>query len=59
LDVFELVLRQQMLNNVNGENAVFPAEKCVTLLQKVQETRNLLKRNINTRLLLENLMLQI
>jgi len=57
----ELVLRKQMLMSVTSDNGngILPAEKCVTLLQKIQEAKKLLKNNINSRLILENLMLNV
>lgn len=59
LDIFQLVLRRQMMMNINGENGILQLEKVVKLLEKTHEAQELLKRNINTRLLLENMMLAI
>jgi DNA polymerase-3 subunit delta' len=59
LEIFQAVIRKQMLMNVNGKSVIFPLEKCVGLLQNVQDTKQMLKRNINKRLLLENLMLNL
>ncbi len=59
LAMLELTVRAELLAAAGGENALLSLDKCVKLLQKTQETRKLLKNNVNLRLLLENLMLII
>ena len=59
LDIFQLVLRKEMMMNMDGESGILSLEKSVKLLEKAHEAQELLKRNINTRLLLENMMLAI
>lgn len=59
LAMLELLVRGEMVAAAGGKNALLSLDKCVKLLQKTQETRKLLKNNVNLRLLLENLMLTI
>jgi len=55
LDTFAAVMRVKMLEEEDG-----PARlKTVRLMGEIQKSRDLTKRNVNTRLLLENLMLQL
>lgn len=59
LDIFQLVLRKQLLMDVRGDHGIFSRDKLLRLLEQAQEARELLKRNVNTRLLLENMMLSL
>jgi DNA polymerase III delta' subunit len=55
LHIFQLVLRKQLF----ADNAIIPQEKAVLLLRYIQKMQQYLKLNVNTRLLLENMMLLI
>ena len=56
LDTFTAVLRQEMLEKAkNGESV----QKFTALIEEAQQARDLLKRNVNNRLLLENLVLHL
>jgi DNA polymerase III subunit delta' len=55
LDTFTAVLRDKMLEQDDGAART----KTLRLLGEVQQSRDLVKRNVNTKLLLENLMLQL
>lgn len=59
LDIFQLVLRKQLLMDVRGEHGIFSRDKLLHLLDQVQKSQELLKRNVNSRLLLENMMLSL
>ena len=59
LDVFLLVLRYKMLDEVREPGAEHAIPKTLKTLADAQRARNLLKRNVNTRLLFENLMLEV
>lgn len=59
LDIFQLVLRKQLLMDVRGERGIFSRDKLLHLLEQAQKSQELLKRNVNTRLLLENMMLSL
>ena len=59
LDVFQVVLRRELLVNAEGKRAILGRDKILQLLDKVMEAQYLLQRNINARLLLENMMLTI
>jgi len=56
LDVFISVLRQEMLERVENGNGVTEIAALITEAQKAQD---LLKRNVNNRLLLENLVMHL
>ena len=58
LDVFLAVLRKQLLKQ-SAVNDLTGATKTSLIIQKVHQTHELLKRNVNTRLVLENLMLAL
>jgi len=55
LDTFTAVLRAKMLEQDNGPERM----RTLNLLGEVQQSRDLVKRNVNTKLLLENLMLKL
>ncbi|MBD3328759.1 AAA family ATPase [Candidatus Peregrinibacteria bacterium] len=59
LDILLLVLRKELIAGAGGINASIPKEKAVNLTVKILKAKELMKRNVNTRLLLENLMLSI
>lgn len=59
LNVFELAVRRELLVNIRGERATLPREKLLKLLELTREARVLMRSNVNTRLLLENMMLAI
>ncbi len=59
LDVFQVVLRRELLVNAEGKRAILGRDKILQLLDKVMEAQYLLQRNVNARLLLENMMLTI
>jgi len=59
LDIFQFVLRKELLLASRGERGIFPPEKLLRLLEQVRKTQELLKRNVNARLLLENMMLSL
>lgn len=59
LDIFQLVLRKQLLMDVRGERGIFSRDKLLHLLEQAQKSQELLKRNVNSRLLLENMMLSL
>lgn len=59
LDIFQLVVRGQLLMDVRGEHGIFSRDKLLRLLDQVQQSQELLRRNVNTRLLLENMMLSL
>ncbi len=59
MNVFELVLRHELLVNIRAERATLPKEQLMKLLELTQEARHLMKSNVNTRLLLENMMLAL
>ncbi len=56
MDIFTAVLRKKLLEMPGGANA---AGGTINLIRETQKAQDLLKRNVNTRLLLENLMLQL
>lgn len=56
LDIFQLVLRKNMVMNTTGEGGILTQEKVLELLEKVDKIREYSTRNVNTRMLLENLM---
>jgi len=58
LEMFELVLRNFLVAD-EGENVIMPREKAAELLVKSSTVRESLKRNVNTRMLLENLMFSV
>ena len=55
LGVFLVVLRKAMLGTDDADRL----KKITNLIKRVQEAKGLLKRNVNSRLLLENLMLNL
>lgn len=55
LHIFQLVLRKQLFE----DDAIISKEKAVLLLRYIQKMQQYLKFNVNTRLLLENMMLLI
>lgn len=55
LDTFSAILRAKMLEEPDGPARI----KTVRLLDGVRKSRGLIKNHVNTRLLLENLMLQL
>lgn len=57
LDTFAAVLRKSLLEDGPGNEAL--KRKRISLIRETQKAQDLLKRNVNTRLLLENLMLQL
>lgn len=59
VDMLQLVLRRELMMNVAGERAIFSRDKLVGLLDKALEAQHLLQRNVNSRLLLENMMLAL
>lgn len=59
LDIFQLVLRRELLDGVRGQGGATPREKLLYLLEQARNAQELLKRNVNTRLMLENIMLSI
>lgn len=60
LSALEFAARKRMLGAAGVQELNLPnADKYVKLLQKTLETRRLLKNNVNTRLLLENLLMSL
>ncbi len=57
LDIFTAVLRQHLLEN--GVADPESRSRTVALVKEAQKARDLLKRNVNKRLVLENLMLNL
>lgn len=56
LEALQEVLRKEMIEKTGDEAAV---KKVLLLLREAQKAHDLLKRNVNKKLLLENLMLQL
>jgi DNA polymerase III subunit delta' len=56
LDIFIALLRKELLDN---DKPAPERKKLVTLIKETQKSQDLLKRNVNARLLLENLMLHL
>ena len=59
LEVFLVVLRKQLLMKANGNRAIVSQEKILEAISRAQQSRELLKRNVNARLLLENMLLPL
>ena len=59
LDVFQLVARRKLMALVSGEKDALKIVKITVILEEIQKGLELLRRNVNNRLLLENLMLKI
>lgn len=59
LDIFLVALRRQLIQNVNGKGSYISLEKSTQLIEEVQKAQKLLQNNVNPRLLLENIMLNL
>jgi len=61
LDTFAAVLRQKLLEGADGSDEADSAaqKRLAAMIREIMLARDLLKRNVNTRLLLENLMLHL
>lgn len=59
LDIFQIVLRKNMVMNIAGGGGILPQEKVLEMLDKIDKIREYSGRNVNTRMLLENLMFSL
>lgn len=60
LDIFVHLLRSQLYYTVKDENfKKYRAPEIIALINRVAEAKNLISKNVNTKLVLENLMLNI
>jgi DNA polymerase III subunit delta' len=57
LDIFTAVLRDKLLKDENGAMGNPGRKKTINLIKEAVKAQDLLKRNVNNKLLLENLML--
>ena len=59
LEVFLAVIRYDLLENFARDTDLRMISRRIALMKKIQQTQEMMKRNVNTRLALENIMLAL
>jgi DNA polymerase III subunit delta' len=59
MDIFQVVLRKKLMMNVEQGNDIISRKRLLALLEKINVIKEALPRNVNTKMLLENLMFTI